>query len=218
MSLWVKICGITTVADAELAVAAGADAIGINLWPGSPRCVDEATAARIAAAVRGQVLRVSVTVDVPVPELRALWSRLQLDWLQLHGHEPDAWVADLAPYAYRAVGLGDAADVARALAVPGDWVLVDARDAVRLGGTGHTPPEALAAQVCQRRRTLLAGGLGPENVARAVTRLRPAGVDATSRLEAALGRKDPHKVRDFVQAARAAFNQISPASGGASHV
>ena len=210
MSLWVKVCGITTVADAEMAAAAGADAIGINLWPGSPRHTSVATAERIAAAVRGTLQVVTVTVDVPVPELQALQARLHLDWLQLHGHEPNAWVAALAPWAYRAVGLAHAQDVEQALTVPGAWVLIDARDAVRLGGTGQAPPEALAAQVCRARPTLLAGGLGPDNVASAVRRLQPAGVDAASGLEQAPGRKDASKVRDFVQAARAAAAQSDP--------
>lgn len=202
---WVKICGVTTVADAEMVVQAGADAIGINLWPRSPRYVEMNVAKEIARAVRAHVAIVTVTVNMQIAELEMVRKNLQPSWLQLHGDEPDSLVTYFAPRAYRAFGLATPADVERAKRVPGSWVCIDAKDEIRRGGTGRAPPVALARQVCEIRPTLLAGGLGPDNVAEAIGKLLPAGVDAASRLELAPGRKDRQRVVDFVQQARQAF-------------
>jgi phosphoribosylanthranilate isomerase len=208
MSGWVKVCGVTTAADAIMVADAGADAIGLNLWPKSPRYVELEAAVRLATAVRGRVEIVLLTVDLDPEDLRRARTAIEPDWLQLHGHAPDALVEALQPRAFRAIGLAGEGDVSVALHVPGERVLVDARDDVLHGGTGRTAPWDLAARVCAARPTVLAGGLGPENVAEAIRVCRPFGVDAASRLESAPGTKDAERVRRFVTAARVAFEEL----------
>lgn len=202
---WIKVCGITSVEDAEVAVVAGASAIGLNLWPKSPRSVPMAVARDLATYLRGRVQVVVVTVNLDLAALRHVQETIAPDFVQLHGDEPDAWIDALAPAAYRALGLATADDVGRAAACPGPWVLVDARDPVRFGGTGTAPPPSLAQAVCRARRTVLAGGLGADNVAAAIHHARPWGVDAASRLEHAPGKKDARLVQEFVDTARRAF-------------
>ena len=110
---------------------------------------------------------------------------------------------------FHAVGLGGSADVERAIRAEGAWVLIDARDDERLGGTGRAPSYELAAKVCAARPTILAGGLNAKTVGDAIDTCRPAGVDAASGLERSPGRKDPSKVAEFVTEARRAFARIS---------
>jgi phosphoribosylanthranilate isomerase len=141
---------------------------------------------------------------------------VQPDWVQLHGEETDAHVMALGPQAYKAVGLANASHVEHALRVPGHYVLIDARDEVLRGGIGRAPPASLACEVCKARPTILAGGLGADNVAAAIAAFRPAGVDAASRLEVSagkFGKKSPELVHAFVQAARGAFARLGSAHG-----
>lgn len=202
---WIKVCGITTPEDALLVADAGADALGINLWPTSPRSVELDAALQIADAVRGRLEIVLVTVDMPIDELKKILGDLGAARLQLHGDEPELVVAALQPEAYKAIGLEIDDDADLACTMPGQIVLVDARDPAQRGGTGTSPPWALAKRVCEARPTVLAGGLDADNVGQAIRFCRPAGVDAASRLELEPGRKDPRAVRAFVEEARAAF-------------
>lgn len=209
---WVKICGIRTVSDAGLCFDAGADAIGINLWPGSPRSVSLGEGSRIAEAVRGRGTIVGVTVDASPEEVAAIFEAMAPDFIQLHGDEEPGPTEGVRERVYKAVGLGSAQDVTVAKGWPGPFVLVDARDEVARGGTGRAPPGSLAAEVCGHRPTVLAGGLNPENVGAAIRSLRPVGVDTASGVETAPGVKCPEKVRRFVAAAREAFRALPPAS------
>lgn len=208
---WVKICGIRSVEDAKMCFDLGADAIGINLWPKSPRSITVNQAARLMQElgdVEGQI--VCVTVNASADELRQIRDQVRPDYIQLHGDESEAWTTEHQPGAFKAVGLGSAEDAAAARAWPGPFVLVDARDEVARGGTGVRPPTALAAAVCGARPTILAGGLTPDNVYDAVLRFQPAGVDTASGVEASPGEKDPAKVEAFVRQAREAFGQVAP--------
>lgn len=224
----IKICGITCIEDGEMVISAGANTLGINIWSASPRSVSVSAAAAIASALRGRIDIVLVTVNMAWDDLLEACALISPDWVQLHGDEPDAWVKrlqrDAGVRAYRAIGLGDTDDVQQALAASGDRVLIDARDDVQRGGTGRSPARVLAQQVCAQRPTLLAGGLGPDNVEDAILACKPLGVDAASRVEVsvatdatslrgvpsqgpALRRKDPDKVLDFVRAAKRGFAQ-----------
>ena len=214
---WIKVCGITNQADAEVAIDAGAHAIGINLWPQSPRHVDFATAQKLTSALRRRIDVVLVVVNLTLPALQQALTDIAPHWLQLHGDEPDTWVSTLAPHAFRALGLAHANDVERAVTCPGPWVLVDARDTLKRGGTGAAPPQPLSQAVCSQRRTVLAGGLGPDNVAEAIQSHRPWGVDATSKLERVPGQKDAEAVRAYVAAAQSAFAALTTQQG-VSHV
>jgi phosphoribosylanthranilate isomerase len=205
---FIKICGITQIDDAKAAIDCGATAIGLNLWPESPRKVDLQQLRKIMDAVRGKIKCVLVTVDLEPPVLHELVRQFNPDWLQLHGSESDDVVQDLQPLAYKAVGLSMQRDVDRALAVPGKLVMVDAFDGEQHGGTGVAPPPNMAAAVCRARKTILAGGLGPDNVAAAIASMHPYGVDAASRLEKSPGLKDHKLVKQFVEQARGAFERL----------
>jgi phosphoribosylanthranilate isomerase len=204
MAPWVKICGITSVDDAEVAVAAGADAIGLNFVESSRRRVERAAARAICDRVRGSVELVLVVADMQTGQLEALKGELEADWLQLHGSEGPAAVVPLLPRAYKAVRIHDEADVALAEAFAGERILVDSKVAGELGGTGKTFDHSLVKGLCRRRSVIVAGGLVPDNVARVVELLAPFGVDTASgvEFEASPGRKDPERVRAFVSAAK----------------
>ncbi len=205
---FIKVCGITTPDDAERALVAGADAIGVNLWPKSPRGVSLAVAQRIAAIVRGRAQLVAVTVDLTRRALDDLLRSLDPDLVQLHGDEPDDLVAELGERCFKAVGLASSSDVLRALSVPGAKVLVDAKDVLHKGGTGRRADPALVAAVCRARPTIVAGGLSPRNVAEVIGSCLPFGVDVASGVEYAPGRKDEAALVEFVRCARRAFSGL----------
>jgi phosphoribosylanthranilate isomerase len=198
----VKICGVTSAADAELCVAAGASAVGLNFVPSSPRVVTPERAREIARAVRGRVLVVGVVADLGVDAMLALKEEAELECLQLHGDEPPEALAPLLPHAYKALRIGDASDVARADRYGGEHLLVDARVEGALGGSGRTFDWSLVSALAKRRKLTLAGGLTPDNVADAVRAVAPFCVDVSSGVESSPGVKDPDKVRRFVAAAK----------------
>jgi len=199
----IKICGVTTPEDALQVALAGADAIGINLWSGSKRFVgDDAAAARVLAAIPAGVLKVGVFVNAPADEVAAKAARLGLDRVQLHGDEAAHDFAALSnEILVRAVRVMDHASFAAANGWHAGLFLYDALVA-GYGGGGVTAPWPLIAAHA-RRPFLLAGGLHPDNVAEAIRATRPAGVDVASGVESSPGRKDPARVRAFVDAARA---------------
>lgn len=206
MALFVKICGVTTAEDALVAVSAGADAIGVNLVAGSIRRVDVETARGIVEAVGGRVLTIAVVANLPVPQLTSLRESLGVDRLQLHGSESPADVVALTPVAFKAVRIGGLEDVQKARTYPGDPLLVDARVEGELGGTGRTFDWSLVKELGMERRILLAGGLHPENVARAVAEVSPWGVDVASGVETPEDprRKHAELVLRFISTARSA--------------
>lgn len=196
----VKICGITSVADAVLVAEAGADAIGLIFWPSSKRHVDVARAQEIARAVPPFVSLVGVFVDETPDAVRTIADAVGLSAVQLHGSERAADWARFPRPVLKAMPVEAYADsewkVARAA------ILVDAHDPVTIGGTGRTVDWDEAKAIAAARPLVLAGGLTPENVAQAVAHVRPWGVDVASGVERSPGVKDPDKVRAFVAAAR----------------
>jgi phosphoribosylanthranilate isomerase len=200
----VKICGITTLEQAWACVELGVDAVGVNLVDSSPRRVDETLARKVALEVGDRVLVVAVVANRSLAGMRAIRESTAVGCLQLHGHESPADVSALLPHAYKAVRVGGPEDVATADAMPGEYVMVDARVEGALGGTGHTVDWALVAPLATRRKLVLAGGLNPENVREAVASVRPWCVDVASGVETAPGVKDLRKVAAFVRAAREA--------------
>jgi phosphoribosylanthranilate isomerase len=199
----VKICGVTSPGEALAAVEAGADSVGVNFVASSIRRVDAVTARAIVDAVGGKALVVGVVAGMSVPAMRELRDTTGLGCLQLHGDETADDVTALLPHAYKAVRVETAADVARARAMPSDYVLVDAKVAGALGGTGHAFDWSLVVELARTRKLVLAGGLRPENVARAIAMVHPWCVDVASGVESAPGKKDPAKVRAFIDAVRA---------------
>jgi phosphoribosylanthranilate isomerase len=202
--MYVKICGVTRLEDAEACARAGADAVGLNLVPASPRCLERRAARRLADALRGRLEVIAVTADLDEAALRALWHDLGCDRLQLHGHESPALVEALAPMAFKAVRIGDDGDVTLATAFGGAPLLVDARHGAMLGGTGRRVDVTLVEPLARQRQVLLAGGLTADNVTEAIAAVRPWGVDTASGVEAAPGIKDASRIAAFVAAARSA--------------
>jgi len=200
----VKICGLTTPYDALRCIEAGADAIGLNFWPGSPRCVNVPTARSIVEVGGDHARLVGVFVDFTVDQVREILRETGIDWAQLHGDEPPEFLAELLPTAYKAIGVKDGSAIELARSYPGEHLLLDASVPRMPGGTGRTFDWAIAAEVAKERKLTLAGGLTPDNVAEAVHEVRPFQVDVASGVESAPGRKDPELVRRFVEAAKAA--------------
>lgn len=198
---WVKVCGLTNEPDVEAAVDAGADAIGFVLDPASPRAVDLDTARELGRGVAA--VRVLVVVDVtPEDALEAL-KVSGAEAIQLHGeHADETSRAVLAAGAMvlRAIAARPGLDLGPV--VPGQIPLLDNRVAGMHGGTGRAFDWSLTAGITQR--FVLAGGLGPDNVVRAIKMTKPWGVDASSRLERSPGIKDHGMVRRFVEEAKSA--------------
>jgi phosphoribosylanthranilate isomerase len=210
----VKVCGVRCATDALACAAAGADWIGLNFHPASPRCIDHRLAAEIIAALPASVEAVGLFVDRPAVEVADVAERLGLRVVQLHGQEPpDDLLALNHLFLVRAFRLGDAAAVARmsayleecrALGRLPDAVLVDAFVAGQPGGTGKEIADEVLDLLPSLRlsRLILAGGLTPENVGARLERVRPWMVDVASGVESAPGRKDPARVAAFVRAVR----------------
>jgi phosphoribosylanthranilate isomerase len=198
----VKICGLTTVDDAVRCIELGADAIGLNFWPGSPRCIDIETARDIVDAVANQAQVVAVFVDFDLEGVREILRKTGIAWAQLHGNEPPELVDALLPSAYKAIGVKDGSAIEEARRYPGEQLLLDASVPGLPGGTGKTFDWAIAAEVAKERKLTLAGGLTPDNVAEAIQVVRPFRVDVASGVESAPGKKDLKLVRAFIRAAK----------------
>lgn len=192
----IKVCGITSAADAHQAIEAGATALGFNFWKGSPRYIEVAKS-RWIADLGNEALKVGVFVDEAPERVREVVEALGLDVAQIHrGVTPEGISA------WRAVAFGETVSGA----IP---VLVDAPPVNGMpGGTGKTYDWARVAGLSQLSgRLIVAGGLDGSNVREAIRQARPWGVDACSRLESAPGKKDHDKVRAFVEAAREEFER-----------
>jgi phosphoribosylanthranilate isomerase len=198
----VKVCGLTTVDDTLRCIEAGADAIGLNFWQRSPRCVDVALASRIVAAARDDARMVGVFVDFDLAQIEAILAETGIEWAQLHGSEPPDLVAALLPHAYKAIGVKDGSAIELARSYPGEHLLLDASVPGLPGGTGRTFDWSIAAEVARERKLILAGGLTPSNVAEAIRAVNPQQVDVASGVESAPGLKDPSLVRAFIRAAK----------------
>ena len=198
----IKICGLTRPDDARRAVEAGATAIGMVFWAGSPRAVTLAKAETIVAAVGGDVLTVGVFVDAAREEIDHVMRSVPLGAAQLHGDESPAFVDTLPWPVIKAVAVPAEGSLPDLSPWGGVRVLLDTHDAERRGGTGRLVDWARAAALAATRPVILAGGLRPDNVAEAVTRVRPAGIDVSSGVEQSPGVKDEARMRAFIEAAR----------------
>jgi phosphoribosylanthranilate isomerase len=192
----VKICGITRVEDAALAVDLGADAVGFIFWPKSPRFIAPAKAGTISRQLPPFVTRVGVFVDASPDEVRSTVASAGLDAAQLHGAEKLDDYGDVGARLIRSVALLDTADVLDAAALPGHVMpLVDTADPVLRGGTGRVGNWDRAGVLAGQRPIILAGGLTAENVADAVHHVQPWGIDVSSGVEEAPGLKDANRMR-----------------------
>jgi len=217
MSIWIKICGNTSLEDALLATEAGADAVGFVFAP-SPRRVTAAEAALITPHLPAAVEKIGVFVDAAVDEIVATVQLCGLTGVQLHFdaepelpaklHErlgPKVRILRVIHFAAKTGGQYAAQIAEHARNPHVNAVLVDSRTEKAVGGTGVAFDWAEARESLFQNaeaRLIAAGGLGPDNIAEAIRTLRPWGVDAVSGVEAAPGRKDPAKVREFVARVR----------------
>jgi len=201
----IKICGIRTLDDALAAVDAGADMLGFNFYKKSPRYIEVGMCRGITAAIRGRayVRFVGVFVNASVAEINAIVGTCGLNLIQLHGDETSEMFAQLTPKAFKAFrGTADVGTNTRMIRDGEPALLVDAAVKGLYGGSGVTADWSGAAELAQRYPLLLAGGLTPENVAEAVGRVKPWGVDVASGVESTPGKKDPSKMKMFVKAIR----------------
>ncbi len=213
--MMVKICGVTRVEDAEMAVSLGATAVGFIFWPGSPRRISTADAATISAALPDDVWKVGVFVDAPADDIRRVIEDAQLTAAQLHGSETPAFAAALATRVIKALALERASEPAALDEWRGIPILLDAHDPVRKGGTGRTIDWQRAGDIAAGREVILAGGLRPDNVVDAIARVRPYGIDVSSGVEVSPGVKDHDKLRTLFEALRSidVGRGISPVIG-----
>ncbi len=199
----IKICGIKTVEDALAAMDAGADLIGFNFYRKSPRYIDVGQCRDIMAVMRkySQIAYVGVFVNASAQEVRATLETAALTLAQLHGDETSQLVQSLDGKAFKAFrGIPQSVNGFARHEAPA--LLVDASVKGVYGGTGETADWSAAAILAQQYLLLLAGGLTPENVAVAVRKVRPWGVDVASGVESAPGKKDPARMKAFVQAVK----------------
>ncbi len=203
MAAKVKICGITRREDAELALAGGAWAIGLNFAPESRRRVDVETAAEIATALRRRCEVAGVFVNAPLDDVLATLGSVPLTLLQFHGEEGPSYCAEAARRTglkvMKAMPAKDAHAVQALSAYRTDFHLLDAYVPGTHGGTGERFDWELAAAHPGRPPLVLAGGLTPDNVEEALAVARPFGVDVAGGVEAAPGIKDPDRLRRFFE-------------------
>ncbi|AEG15416.1 Phosphoribosylanthranilate isomerase [Desulfofundulus kuznetsovii DSM 6115] len=199
----VKICGITDISSALAAAEAGADALGFVFAP-SPRRITPSQACRICRELPPFISRVGVFVDAPLEEVRAVAEYCGLDAIQLHGSESPDYCRSLGRRVIKAFRVGDEIDPVELSGYPADAILLDTFVAGKKGGTGQPFDWQLAAGLKLSRPLILAGGLTPENVGRAVAIVQPYGVDVSSGVEkdGQPGKKDPDKIRRFIAAAK----------------
>ncbi len=203
----VKICGITSAADARAAIDAGANLLGFNFYSKSPRRIAEDEAAKIRAGLPKRVKAVGIFVNRLPADVIALRSSLNLDAVQLHGDEPPETVAEIASFvpvikAFRVepeFPLTTLDRYSRAFAF-----LFDAAHTDQYGGTGRTTDWDVARRASPSHRIILAGGLKVENVAAAVRIVCPYGIDVASGVETSPGKKDHGLLREFIQEVRRA--------------
>lgn len=205
----IKVCGLTRRVDVDAAVAEGVDALGVVLWPSSPRAVSVETARALFRGLPPFVTRVGVFVNAGAAEVAEAVRRIGLDVVQLHGDESPADYAEVGARLARAVALETDREVEATAEWPEDvQVLVDAADTVRRGGTGRPADWTRAEQLARRRPVVLAGGLHAANVGEAVSAVRPWAVDVSSGVESAPGVKDRVRLREFVAAVRRAGEAV----------
>ena len=210
----VKICGITSLEDAEAAVLAGTDAIGFIFYPGSPRYVTPDRAREISGKLPERICRVGVFVDHDAEGVRRIAQSCGLDFIQLHGNESPEYCRPFPPSVLiKALSIQREEDLAFLQDYPVRAILVDAHDPTLPGGTGKTCDWNLARKAGESRRLILSGGLNPQNILQAIEAVCPLAVDIGSGVEARPGKKDPGKIKELMAAVRS-FQDTRRSSSG----
>jgi phosphoribosylanthranilate isomerase len=216
----VKICGLSSEEGVDAALEAGADFVGFNFFPPSPRYVSLERAAALAARTRDKAQIVAITVDGDDSLLGAIASTLRPDFLQLHGKETPERVAAIRAIigvpVMKAIGVAAQSDLAALSGYTVDRLLLDAkppRDATRPGGHGSVFDWTVLEGFSAAKPWFLSGGLEPKNVAEALKATHAPGVDVSSGVESAPGQKDPARIFAFIEAVRA-FDRVATLGAG----
>ena len=204
---WTKICGITRAQDALAAAELGADAIGLNFYPKSPRAIALTDVVSLVEGLSERVVVVALFVN-PTPELvREVLGTGVVDLLQFHGNESAEFCEQFETPYMKVIAVKADSDLKSEFAKyeSAQYMLLDSFDPIMLGGTGKTFDWGRVAELTQQQRSrlVLAGGLGPVNVRTAIEIVQPFGVDVSSGIEASKGIKDLNKMQLFIQGVRA---------------
>jgi len=203
-NLFVKICGITNLSDAQCAIEAGANALGFVFYPKSPRFLDLEKARDIFRSLPGEIKKVGVFVDEPDEILKQYLESLPLDYVQLHGNESPEYCSGIPVEVIKGLRIMDSDDIRNVPNYPVSFFLLDAFSEKEFGGTGKVFDWriALEAKEVLGAPIILSGGLNPENAADAVGLVSPYGVDVSSGVEISPGIKDHAKIIEFIKNAR----------------
>jgi phosphoribosylanthranilate isomerase len=205
MSTRVKICGITNLADAQAAIEAGADALGFIFYEKSPRRMTIPAVAEISKQLPPFIMRVGVFVNAPEELVKCAIGECGLGLLQFHGDEPPEFCTRFGLMSMKAFRIRAAESLKELPKYPTEAWLLDACSAENLGGTGEKFNWDLAVEAQKfGKPVFLAGGLTPENVAAAIRKVQPFGVDVSSGVESSPGKKDHARVRAFIANVRQA--------------
>lgn len=214
----VKICGITNLEDALTAIDAGADALGFVFHPQSPRHVFPEQAAAIIRHLPPFVQTIGLFVDEPLDMVNAAADQCGLDVIQLHGMERPGYCDSVRRRVIKTFRMKDITSLEPMRDYRVSAFLLDAWSPAAHGGTGQTFNWEIAACASQSNRIILAGGLTPENVAEAVRKVRPYGVDVSSGVESGPGKKDSRRIVDFIANAKSALDRMpAPITQDISH-
>ena len=205
----IKICGITNLDDALVAVEAGADALGFVLFRGSPRFISPERAAAIIHRLPPFVQTVGLFVNEELATVNEVADQCGLDLVQLHGEETPDYCAAVRRRIIKAFRVKDASSLDEITNYRVAACLLDAWSPAAHGGTGTTFNWEIAARAAASHTIILAGGLSPENVAVAVATVKPYAVDVSSGVESAPGKKDAGQVSRFIRATRSLHNEIT---------
>ena len=206
----IKICGVTRLSDAELAVSLGAWAIGMVFDPASPRAIEVEGAAEIGTALKRRIELVGVFVNASLDDLVAVAETVPLTAIQLHGDEGPSYCREAGRRTglkvIKALRVRDAATIRALSAYKTDYHLLDAYVPGRAGGTGERFDWSLVAEHPDKTPVILSGGIRPDNVSEAIETVAPFAIDCSSGVESSPGHKDPDKLEQLFEAAREAHS------------
>ncbi len=200
----VKICGITRLEDALLAIKLGADALGFNFYRQSPRYISPSEAKEIINELPKKVIKVGVFVNEEAEIVKSVKSSCSLDYLQFHGKENPIYCQEFSGQYYKAFRVSELWDIDEIKIYPEECFLLDTYEEDLPGGTGKKFNWDIARHASQYGKVILAGGLTPENVTEAIQYARPFAVDVASGVESEPGVKDPKKLKAFIGAVKKA--------------
>ena len=212
--MFIKICGITNSDDAGYAISCGATALGFIFYPKSPRYIFPENAARIIDNLPRKIYKVGVFVDEPAEDVNVTAAGVGLTHVQLHGNEDSAYCDKMQAKIIKAFRIKNADDVANMRCFTAPLFLLDAFSEKTYGGTGKTFDWSLALEAAKLGTPIiLSGGLDPDNVSKAIKKVQPFGVDVSSGVETRPGRKDPEKVKLFIERAIESFDKMKIKTG-----